>query len=194
VFKQTVTYTAAVSVVAPGGGTPSGSVTFFDGAAQIPCANGSVTFDGSTATCTFRYTTLKGSPHQITATYSGDSDYLPSNSAVLSQTVNPSPTTTELSSSSNPGTSGAGVTFTVDVDASGGGGGEPGGTVTITQTPDGSTIPVVLCADLSLSNGGATCSTNSLDNTGSPYTIAATFTDTDGNYFGSSGTLTQTMN
>ena len=61
VAGQQVTYTATVSVTAPGSGTPTGSVTFKDGASTISCATGSVTFNGTTATCKVTYATVTGS-------------------------------------------------------------------------------------------------------------------------------------
>jgi Bacterial Ig-like domain (group 3) len=70
-----VTFTAAVTPVAPGAGTPSGAVTFtVDGTAQ-PTANlaggkASLTTPGLTA-----------GAHQITASYSGDSSFLGSATA-----------------------------------------------------------------------------------------------------------------
>jgi hypothetical protein len=88
VTGQQVTYTVTVSVTAPGAGTPSGSVTFKDGGSTITCETGSVSFNGSTATCKVTYATTAGSPHSITAVYNGDTNFSTSTSSALSQVVN----------------------------------------------------------------------------------------------------------
>jgi hypothetical protein len=100
VIGQGVTYTASVSVTAPGGGMPSGSVTFSDGSNRINCAIGSQGFNGTTATCVVTYNDLNGNPHSITASYSGDADYVGSTSAVLSQVEDLPPTITYPTSTS----------------------------------------------------------------------------------------------
>jgi hypothetical protein len=65
--------------------------------------------------------------------------------------------------------------------------------VTFTATPSNSANPVTICANVALSGASATCSTASLSAAGSPYTITATFADTDGYFRGSSGTLSQVI-
>src|SRR6266581_2175518 len=83
VFGQSVTFTATVVVVAPGAGSPSGTVTFLDGATAL----GSGTLSGGTAT--FTTSALAIGSHSITASYGGDTNFNGSTSAVLTQTVNP---------------------------------------------------------------------------------------------------------
>jgi hypothetical protein len=79
----TVTYTATV---AGGTGTPTGTVTFKDGASTISCAAGSQTLNGSgVATCQMAYAST--GVHSITAVYSGDGNYLTSTSTALNQRV-----------------------------------------------------------------------------------------------------------
>ena len=81
-FSNSVTFTAAVSagtglLVAP----PSGSVTFFDGSAQIgtaALANG---------TATFAISTLSAGSHSISTAYSGDNNFTGTTSAAISQVV-----------------------------------------------------------------------------------------------------------
>ena len=62
-----LTLTAAVSAVAPANGTPTGTVTFYDGATPlsgpVALANGIATFTTSG---------LNAAIHTITAVYSGD--------------------------------------------------------------------------------------------------------------------------
>jgi hypothetical protein len=79
---QTVTFTATVAALAPGAGTPSGTVTFSDGATVLGTAalvNGSASF--ATAA-------LATGTHSITAAYGGDANFLPSSSSsAVSETV-----------------------------------------------------------------------------------------------------------
>jgi hypothetical protein len=81
---QPVTFTATVSVVAPGSGTPSGTVQFKIGGTNfgspVALSSGSAT---SSAT-----TTLSVGSHTITAVYNGDTNFNGSISAGLTQVVN----------------------------------------------------------------------------------------------------------
>src|SRR5207248_1967970 len=63
VFGQSVTFTATVSAVAPGAGTPTGTVTFKDGALTL----NSSTINSGTATYT--NSSLSVGSHSITAIY-----------------------------------------------------------------------------------------------------------------------------
>ncbi len=164
VFGQSVTFTAIVSD--PGGhSTPTGSVTFMDGATTL----GTVTLDGA-GEATFTTSTLSVGPHTITANYSGDSTFNTS-SDTLTQTVNQSGTTTTLASSLNPSGFGQSVTFTATVAAVAPGTGTPTGSVTFkdgaiilgTGTLDGSGQASFTTSSLSLGShtitaeyGGAT--------------------------------------
>jgi len=76
-LTQSVTFTATVSGPA-GAGTPTGTITFKDGAATISCANaGGQTLNGSgVATC--QTSALTAGAHTITAVYSGDTNFLTS--------------------------------------------------------------------------------------------------------------------
>jgi hypothetical protein len=77
---QTVTFTATVKAATSG--TPTGTVTFKEGAATL--ATGTLT--GGKAT--FTTSKLAKGTHSITAGYGGSTNYLPSTSSVLKQTVN----------------------------------------------------------------------------------------------------------
>lgn len=80
-LNQTVTFTAAV--VSGTSGTPTGTVTFSDNG--TPLAGGTVALtSGSAALST---AVLTAGTHNITALYSGDTNYAGSTSAVLSQVV-----------------------------------------------------------------------------------------------------------
>src|SRR5207253_2614679 len=102
VFGQSVTFTATVSSVAPATGTPTGTVTFKDGATAI-CSNVALNGTGQ-ATCT--PTSLSTGSHSITAAYNGSTDapqsFTGSTSSALSQAVNQATTTTAVASSANP--------------------------------------------------------------------------------------------
>jgi hypothetical protein len=76
-----VTFTATVSAAAPGSGTPTGSVTFYDGTTKL----GTGTLNGGSAA--FTITTLSIGTHSITAVYGGDGNFKTSTSPALSQVV-----------------------------------------------------------------------------------------------------------
>jgi len=80
-FGQPVTFTATVAAVAPGAGTPSGTVSFKEGAAAL----GTVTLSAGVAS--FTTSTLAVGAHSISVEYSGDGSFNPS-AFVLVQTVN----------------------------------------------------------------------------------------------------------
>src|SRR5262249_16770976 len=96
------------------GGTPTGTVTFKDGAETL----GTGTLSNGHAT--FTITTLAVGTHSIAAYYGGDSSFDVSTSAALNQTVSNSDSTTGLTSSVNPSVFGQSVTFTARVTASAG--------------------------------------------------------------------------
>ena len=79
---QAVTFTATVSVSAPGAGTPTGTVQFKDGAAPlgvpVPLAGLTANVDDVNA---------RGGAHSITAVYAGDGNFDGSSSSPLTHTV-----------------------------------------------------------------------------------------------------------
>jgi hypothetical protein len=78
-----VILTATISAIAPGGGTPTGTVTFKEGTAALAtnALNGS-------AVATYTNSTFFAGSHSITASYNGDANYITNTSSVLTQTVN----------------------------------------------------------------------------------------------------------
>src|SRR3989454_3552691 len=80
VFGQSVMFTATVTP--SGSGTPSGTVTFMDGATTL----GTGALNGS-AQATFTTTALTAGSHSITAVYGGDANFAGSTSSALSQVV-----------------------------------------------------------------------------------------------------------
>ena|SRR5437899_8613559 len=80
-FGQPVTFTATVTKQF-GKGTPTGTVTFFDGATRM----GSAALNSS-GVAMFTISTLTVGTHSIKADYSGDANFVASMSPVLSQIV-----------------------------------------------------------------------------------------------------------
>ena len=124
VFGQSVTLTATVASVAPGSGTPTGTVQFYDGTTLL----GSHGLTSGVAA--FATTKLATGTNSITAVYVASADYLTSTSSSLSQVVDKANTGVTLVSAPNPATSGATVTFTATVTVKAPGMGTPTGTVT----------------------------------------------------------------
>ena len=114
---QSVSFTATVT-----GASPTGSVQFKDGAANL---GSPVTLSGGVAILST--SVLAQGTHPITAAYSGDAGNATSTSPIVNQVVNPAAagvTSTALTSSQNPSTLGQSVTFTATVS-----GATPTGTV-----------------------------------------------------------------
>jgi hypothetical protein len=140
---QSVTFTATISASS---GTPTGNVTFKDGAVVLGIGTLS---DGTAALST---AALAVGNHSITATYAGDSNFAASISPALVQTVSQAATATTITSSLNPSEVGKSVTFTATVSS---GGGTPTGAVNF---KDGA----ALLGAGTLSGGIATFTTSSL--------------------------------
>jgi Ca2+-binding RTX toxin-like protein len=128
---QSVTYTASVTASAAAGqdpvpSSPTGALTFKDGATTI-CASVPVISSGTT-TATAQCSPpayLVGGTHPITAVYSNaDGNFSASVSPVLNQVVQSTtkPTSTELASAPNPSASGSQVALTADVSKNSGSG------------------------------------------------------------------------
>ncbi len=163
VFGQSVTFTATVSPVAPGSGTPTGTVTFKDGGTTL----GTGTLSGGQAT--FTTSTLSvGSHNNITAVYGGDTNFNNSTSAAFTQTVSKANTTTTAVSSANPSVFGQSVTFTATVSPVAPGAGTPTGTVQFKI--DGTNFG----AAVALSGGTATSGATSTLTVGS-HTVTAVY-------------------
>jgi len=159
--SQAVTLTATVVAVAPGSGTPTGTVTFFDGGSSI--GTGTLNSSGQ---ATLTTAALAVGSHSLTAQYGGDTNFLGSTAAAVSQTVKTAgkqATTTTLSSSLNPAPFGQPVTFTATISAPSG---TPTGSVTFS---DGGTA----LGTASLSGGTASFTTATL--LGGSHSITAAY-------------------
>src|SRR5262249_28765382 len=149
VFGQSVAFTATVTAVPPATGTPTGTVTFLDGAATL----GTATLSSGSAT--FAISSLAVGNHTITVSYSGCSNFTGRTSPAITQTVNQASSSSSVASSLNPSVFGQSVTFTTTVSAISPGAGTPTGTVTFL---DGATT----LGTATLASGGATFATSSL--------------------------------
>ncbi len=177
-YGQSVTFTATIT---PSTGTfdNGGTVQFqVDGTnfdSPVTVSNGQATIQDSTLT-------VSGSPHTITAIYSGDTNFSGSTGTLSGgQTVDQASTTTAVSSSSNPSALGQSVTFTATV-TPGTGTFDNGGTVQFQVDGTDFDSPVTV------SNGQATIQDLTLTVSGSPHTITAIYSG-DTNFSSSSGTL-----
>ncbi len=111
-YGDTVTFTATVSAVSPGSGTPTGSVTFYDGATSL----GSNSLDGS-GVATLSTSALTGGSHTISAVYGGDSNFLTSTSSNLDQVIQYTLTATAGSLSPYAGVNTGSVTMATASDS-----------------------------------------------------------------------------
>ncbi len=174
VFGQAVTFSAAISAVAPGAGIPSGIVTFRDGATALG------TMPLTAGTASFTTSSLVAGNHSITASYAGNGNFSASASAALAQTVNKVSTSTTISSiSPNPVVVGQPVTVSFNVAVVAPGIGVPTGTVTVSDGAGATcaaTLPATSCSLTSTTVGSNT--------------LTAAYSG-DSNFAGSSGTSTQ---
>ena len=130
---QSVSFTAKVAAVAPGTGTPTGTVQFAIDGTNFGSA---VTLSGGSATSSSTSTLAPGK-HSITAVYSGSASFASSSATALTQVVNLAPTITSASS----------VTFTLGVASS--------FTVTTTGYPTPSLVEAgALPAGVTFTNNG----------------------------------------
>ena len=179
VSGQPVTFTATVKAGTAGVGTPTGTVTFKDGADTL--GTGALNSKGQAK---FTISKLAVGSHPITASYGGDAKFSGSTSSTLNQTVKKAATTTLVSSSANPSVFGQSVTFTATVTANSPGAGTPTGAVTFKD--GGSTLGTG-----TLNNSGQAIFTTSTLKLGS-HSITAPYGG-DAHFNGStSSTLTQT--
>jgi len=191
VVGQSVTYTATVAVSAPGAGTPTGNVEFFDGGTPIATCGGATgnPLSVTTATCSQTYATV--SSHTITAQYLGSTNFNASAaSASLTQAVNKASTTTSVSSTPNPSVVGQSVTYTATVAVSAPGAGTPTGTVTF---KDGTSTITCTSGTPALNGSGVATCTLASAGVGA-HSITGVY-GADANYLTSTSTaFTQTVN
>lgn len=176
-FGQTVTFTANVSSVPAGAGTPTGMVTFQDGSTIIGQA--ALNSSGVVAVST---SGLAPGSHNIVATYASDTQFAASTGNVVQVVQNG--TSTMLTSSSNPSSFGQSIIFDATVTATNGAPGIPTGSVTFKE---GSTV----LGSTSLNSAGHALFSYSALNVGT-HNITAEFVGTNG-WLTSSGQVSQVV-
>ena len=126
VVGQPLSLTAAVGVRPPGAGTRTGSVTFVaqpvtttTSTSPPPAITDTVNLSGTSPTVTWSLPSgLPAAAYAITASYSGDSNFLGGTSTALDKTVTQLGTTTKLTTSVNPVVTSQPVTLTATVASS----------------------------------------------------------------------------
>jgi lysophospholipase L1-like esterase len=127
-FGQPETLTATVAPVSPGAGTPTGIVTFFDGATAL--GTGTLSVVGGADVATLQTASLAAGAHTITASYGGDAGDRGSTSAALPLRVAKDATIVTTVPTSFAGVLGQVMSIEAIVAAAAPGSGTPGGTVT----------------------------------------------------------------
>jgi uncharacterized repeat protein (TIGR03803 family) len=170
---QSVTF----SVIVSGKGvTPTGSVTFEEGTTVL----GTETLADGEASFTTSFSAV--GKFDIVADYSGDKNYVASNSSLLDQIVKKSTTTTALASSLNPSIYGQTVTLTATVSSSGS---TPTGTVAFMNGSK-------LLGRVTLSDGVAKLAASALP--AGTLTITASYSGDAGHIKSTSPPLSQVVN
>ena len=155
---QSVTVNYTVTVLEPGAGTPTGSVTV---------SNGTTSCTGTVAAGTCSLTFPTAGSHPLTATYAGDANFSTSTSATESHQVNRAATTTAITSDTpDPSVVGQSVTINFTVTSTAG---SPTGNVTVSNGTDSCTGTVAT----------GTCSITFT--TAGPHPLTATYAG-DANY------------
>jgi hypothetical protein len=153
---QTVTFTATVSAVAPGAGTPAGNVTFMDGSTPL----GTGTLSGGVATLATAL--LADGSHSITAVYGADANFNGGTSAGLTQLVGAADISVTLMHAPDPANLGGKVTLTAAIKNNG-----PDSThVSFTETFAGSNIVVSAIPSMGtcLGSGPVNCDLGTMTN------------------------------
>lgn len=176
-YGTPITLSATVSpAMPPGPSTPTGTVTFYNGATALgtaPLASGIATLSN---------VSLPGGSYNLTCMYGGSAIYTSSNCSPVPAIVNAAPTALTLTSSSNPAAYLSSVTFTVGSTTNG----PPAGAGNTIQLSVNSQI-VSLTTNAS---GSATYTISTLAS--GSYPVAATFAATN-NLQASSAALTEVI-
>jgi hypothetical protein len=184
--NNTVTYTAAVGFASGSGTTgPTGSVTFYDGSTPITACSGlalgayNYTSGAALATCTVSYTSASPSTHTITASYTGDANFIGSTSGAFTEAV------TDFTITAQNATltvvPGAPASYTFTVSPSSGATTFPSAvTLTVSGLPSGYTYSFSPSATIAAGAGTTTVTLTIQTVPGSP-TIAQIHTGAGGN-------------
>jgi hypothetical protein len=191
---QQVTFTAEVDPVSPGGGLPSGEVTFSDGSSGALCHGQLNDSTPDEATCETTFTTTD--TYRVTADYQGASDqYAASTSNPINESVSAASTQMVLSSSDSPSVTGESVTFTASVSAVAPSTGVPTGNVVFAvETSTNDTLSCSGGNSQALDSGLATCliTGSQLSVSGSPLYVLAGYEGTS-SYNSSQANISQAV-
>jgi uncharacterized repeat protein (TIGR01451 family) len=151
--------------------------------ASVP--GNTLTYTDKNVTCGPTYT------YFVTALLSDGRESVASNTTSAIPTC--APTSTTVTSSVVPSIFGQSVTFTATVTNTGTTTATPTGTVqfSVDGVPFGAAVPLSGSGTAAMATSSATAT---LSVSGSPHTVKAVYTNIDGNFSGSSGTLSQTVN
>jgi large repetitive protein len=160
---QAVTFKATVSPIPPGGGTPTGSVTFTVDNTTSPAAP-----LNNQGVATFTTSALATGSHQVTVSYGGDANYVGSSGGPLTQTV-VTPDNDLAISTPAP----------ITVDATGPSGAVVGTPLQVTD-PDDAQPPPLLCPAVPVIYpiGTTTVQCGATDPDDTPSTVSGSFTVT----------------
>jgi hypothetical protein len=178
VTGTTITLTANVTPVAPGAGTPTGAVQFFDGSTPVGTANLTASGGGATASITIPIT-----GGNFTASYGGDSNFNASSSA---QKFSPFPSALSIVSTPNPAVLGQTIQVAATITPQGS---TTTPTGTVSFTANGNAISG--CSAVPVTAGTAICTTSFLTKGAIP--LAASYSG-DSSTLASSGTSSITVN
>jgi hypothetical protein len=183
VSGESVNFTAAVTPVAPGGGTPVGTVQLeVDGTEvgdPVELTGGSAVFPPVTS--------LLAGNHSVTAVYGGGTNFQ-DGSDTLAQAVEQADTTTIVTASPSPSAEGQNVTLAANVSAVAPGSGSPTGTITFTADGD-----VIGAAPLEAGPGGSEATITLADLPPDSYTVVASYDGDPGYRAGDSAPISHTV-
>jgi hypothetical protein len=188
--NQSVTFTATVASSISGTASPKGTVTFnssLNGQTAVLCGSArpvSTSAGTSTATCSAPFAAT-GS-YSISASYSGDGNFVNSASAAITQTVGTASTSLSVTGpSTNPSVNQA-VTYTATIAPGATGALSPTGTITFTDSVAGTQLclPAIVTAN-GKGGGSGSCAVSFL--AAGSHTLTATYSG-DGNFSGNAGT------
>ncbi len=193
VVSQKVTFTATVTPVSPGGGTPTGEVSFTDAAGTL-CSSALSDTVPDHATCTVSFA-LIGSD-VVASAFAGSDNYTGSSSGTVSESVSKAETTTTLSTSAAPSVTGQALELYATVAGVAPSKGLPTGEVVFTVKGSGHHVINCSSSDTKVIVAGtAKCAISGkvLKPSLSPLSVVAEFKGTK-DYASSEGTATQVVN
>jgi autotransporter-associated beta strand protein len=188
---QTATLTAQVSANSPGGGNPTGTVTFTEGTTVLGTVTLNTLNQVTSASLQVPASALTIGPNAVTATYSGDVDFLGSSTSITQ--VLEDKTSTTVATSLTPSVYGQSIKLTATITPAVSTPLNPTGTVTFMA--GGTTLGSATVGTVTLGGVTTTTAVLPLSNipTGANQTITAVYSG-DSTFVGSSGTVSQTVN